>query len=95
MRVVHVCGGNKLHTAFLFGEVNKQDMKNCGKMQLECRNNGGYYMLCSCSVSSVWVPKVNPLLNLGALEVIQAFNFRLRIQSSNLGAFITVGSNGL
>ena len=75
-------GGNKLlHTAFLFGEVNKQDMKNCGKMQLDFRNNDGYYMLCSCSVSSVWVPKVNPLLNLGLLEVIQVINFSLRIQT--------------
>ena len=46
MRVVHVCGGNKLHAAFLFGEVNKQDMKNCGKMQLDCgvNNNDGYYV---------------------------------------------------
>ena len=46
---VHVCGGNKLHThtnCFPFWKVNKQDMKNCGKMQLDCRvnNNDGYYV---------------------------------------------------
>ena len=56
-------GVNKLHTAFLFGKGNKQDMKNCGKMQLDCRvNNNDAFILCSnSSVSSVWVPKVNTL----------------------------------